>query len=305
VSVGLLERNTAVHARFAPLLKQVDPRELQLWLTAHRLFVWPEFDRSSSAGRLQMSTNTAHNLLLIKEFRRVVQTAGVPLVPIKGILLLDTLYRGALHLRQCRDIDLMIRHRDLPRALLRFRRGGYEIKHARLPAPVGSHCKVVRPGGPDVDLHVRYAFSAGSTARRLMPREGTCHGMRCLVPDADCHTLFLAWHLLKHVFNGKVRLLWADEVARLVQDRPGEVEARAARMGCHRRMEFVMNPFVSDGLVGGSASWLGQAYSTAFQFVDYLPPGNRRKARWNRRLAKRFLSAPPLIHLPQFEILGL
>ncbi|MBI2883963.1 MAG: nucleotidyltransferase family protein [Candidatus Methylomirabilis oxyfera] len=72
-------------------------------------------------------TNAARNLLLARELARVLQAfsaAGIPVVPLKGIALAQSLY-GDQALRICSDIDILVPRRMAPKAFNLLLTAGY------------------------------------------------------------------------------------------------------------------------------------------------------------------------------------
>jgi Uncharacterised nucleotidyltransferase len=203
------------------------------WLHRHGLYGWPEFlDGGPSALRIRQ-TNLAHNLMLVARFRQVVADAGVPVMPIKGVYLLAEAYEDRWDLRKTRDVDVIVSPRDFVRALDSLRDLGYEFMadSVRVPSWARFHQGLVKDG-IKIEVHSGLTGAYGVSMDALRPREGSCHGVRCLVPCAARHTAFLSQHFLRHVvYDRYCRFGWAEEVYQLLRRSEAEVRRAAEEMG--------------------------------------------------------------------------
>jgi hypothetical protein len=164
---------------------------------------------------------------------------GIPAVALKGPALAVRLY-GDLALRPCRDLDLMLRPADVPRAVRRLADRGYghelpALTPAQQRAFVRSQCHVAleRGDGDIVELHwdlAPPAFPAPLDRERLWTRLDTVvlGGSRVPTLAPDDLLLFLCAHGAKH---GWRRLAWLCDVARFLaahRDLPARAQAAGA-----------------------------------------------------------------------------
>src|SRR5574337_200854 len=83
-------------------------------------------DTRATLDRLY-KTNAIRNLLLARELARLLQAlsaAGIPVVPLKGVALTESLY-GDLGLRPCADIDILVPRQMAPKAFDLLLTSGY------------------------------------------------------------------------------------------------------------------------------------------------------------------------------------
>jgi hypothetical protein len=265
-------QDSLVRRSFLPYLSSMQPDIRWNWLRMHCLYQWPEFvRRRDEARRVQLET-LANNMRLMNTFRRVVEDLGVPVMPLKGVYLWETLYKGREHLRPAHDVDLMIHPSDVSAAVERMKKANYELilNSAR---NLGSHFRAYAPTGEKIDFHMRVALNLKTGMESFLPRPGTCLGVECLMPDDGRHTSFLGWHLLKHIFEGGgVRLAWVDEYFRL-QERPTDGAPREDGEGSstdrvERLIELLFHP---QSAPGGPRSLIEKRFVRAYSMVDFLP----------------------------------
>ena len=163
---------------------------------------------------------------LLKEFA----AWGIDVLPLKGPALAESLY-GDATMRQCNDLDLLVRGDDYPRAETLLLRLGF----AASSEMDDYHRRFVRNGVP-VELHFGIAspryfpFDLDRVWRRST--EGAFRGSPMRVMSDDDLVLFLCLHGLKHGFS---RLIWILDVSRSLNRIPiGHYETlmqRARREG--------------------------------------------------------------------------
>jgi hypothetical protein len=203
------------------------------------------------ASRLRAAAEAAgrRNLRLAAELVALLDLLGrdgVPAVALKGPALAVRLY-GDLALRPCRDLDLLLRPADVPRAVRLLADRGYApeppaLTPAQQRAFVRSQCHVAlgRGDGDIVELHwdlAPPAFPAPLHPERLRTRLDTVTlgGSRVPTLAPDDLLLFLCAHGAKH---GWRRLAWLCDVGRFLAahqelDWPA-LAARAQTAGAER-----------------------------------------------------------------------
>lgn len=132
----------------------------------------------------------------------------IEVLPLKGPVLAETLYKHAL-MRQCNDLDLLVRRDDYSNAEALL----FSLGFVASSEPDDYHRRFVRNEVP-VELHF------GLASPRYFPFDldgvwqQACHGKfrgkpMCVMSDDDL-VLFLCLHGLKHGFS---RLIWILDVA--------------------------------------------------------------------------------------------
>jgi hypothetical protein len=103
--------------------------------------------------------SAARNLLLFSELGkllRATQAAGVPVIPLKGAFLAETVY-GDIALRPMADLDLLVKPSDLPTAIEVLRQLGYESDQPFDPVAQQARFQDMppmrKPGSAMVELH--------------------------------------------------------------------------------------------------------------------------------------------------------
>ncbi len=122
---GLLLEQARAH-RLLPLLYWHWKRSLRLSFPAE---IAHELDDRFRA-------NVARSLLLVRDLADIVDLLGrhgIPVVPFKGPALAESLYGNAA-LRECVDLDILIRRRDVPEAIRTLVSAGYADGKQLTPA---------------------------------------------------------------------------------------------------------------------------------------------------------------------------
>ncbi len=189
--------------------------------------------RSMKRLRLKFYEHAGHNLTLFAELLdvlRVFNEKGIPAVPFKGPALAESAY-GNVMLREYRDLDVLVRPRDVPlvRSLLRER--GYESvapleegAHAAQAARLQWGCDdeyVRAEDGLRLEIHWRLFHRYFS-----LPLEDACwkrtHRItlgerKTLAFSTEDELLMLCAHGAKHCWE---RLAWVADVAEVLKTRP-------------------------------------------------------------------------------------
>jgi len=170
--------------------------------------------------------NAARSLLLAQELAEVVERLGrrgIPAVPFKGPALAECLYGNAA-LRQCVDLDILIRRRDVANAIQTLLSAGYgdgkQLTAVQQTAYIGTQYEypLLSPSGVLVELQWRIVpryFSLPLDEEqywsRIQPLTLCGRQMHSLSPEDLL--LFLCIHGGKH---GWQKLIWLADVAELV-----------------------------------------------------------------------------------------
>jgi len=173
--------------------------------------------------------NAARSLLLAQELAEVVERLGrrgIPAVPFKGPALAECLYGNAA-LRQCVDLDILIRRRDVANAIQTLLSAGYgdgkQLTAVQQTAYIDTQYEypLLSPTGLLVELQWRIVpryFSLPLDEEqywsRIQPLTLCGRQMHSLSPEDLL--LFLCIHGGKH---GWQKLIWLADVAELVSPR--------------------------------------------------------------------------------------
>jgi Uncharacterised nucleotidyltransferase len=273
---------TASLSRFRSLLvhhaNSLPKEEAKAWLTNHRLMtlhtepaLCAELREFLNRQRRQI---TGRNLLVIRFFQNVMDALTphdappIPVLPLKGIALLDTLYRADIGLRTMGDVDLLVPEHDIDAAINRLERIGFRegmvshrlrhVMHHRVltrePDPgsnTGSHSvpPVVVPGVLELHSRLGYAYGRGSTWKNLSRSHSTANATvhdrpaYLLTPPAEF--MYLLTHCYKHV--PFTLLGWVHEILELSDRLPSqplpEIVATARRQRCRHVLAAVTTIF--------------------------------------------------------------
>lgn len=236
-----LERFRSQAAQYAASL----PAEEGLaWLLRHGLLSLARRDELPaelrSALQPRLRENLARNLLYVERFRRAVDALGeLPVCPLKGIYLLDTVYARDPEHRPLTDLDLLVRPEDAEQAARRLSDAlGLDTPPASTPSRHPWLARTLSDGSTVVDLHTTLSpvhAEAGAWSS-LAPQPAQIHGRRAYVLDDATTLVHLVTHLVRH--GPFVRLGWAEDVLRWVAaGEPGSIERSvetARRLGSRR-----------------------------------------------------------------------
>lgn len=284
---GALERVSGLSAR-----------EAAAWIDSHGLLSLVRDSRLDGAVRDLLMPRVrevaAQNLAHVDLFRRLVDTfQGIPVCPLKGIHLLDTVYRDDPESRPMLDLDLLVPADAIDEAVagagsLGFREIG--VSHRiRGVAPA----RVLTSGAAVVELHTRLGIKHGwpSAWDQVAPRPGRVHGREVFVLDAETLLVHLVIHVVKH--RPFSRLVWVEDVLRWIEQSGGggsegsidgaRVVARARELGAFR------------SLVAGVRILRRTLGPVGLPEVPDAPsrPADRAAVRLNERLVWRDLLGDP------------
>jgi hypothetical protein len=243
------------HARAAAHAAALPPDRAFAWLLAHGLFALRSHPGLPEPLRRRLDEearrNLANNLWLIHRFGEIADAlAGLDFCPLKGIHLLDTVYREHPGERRVGDLDLLVREDEVEAAIGRLEGLGLrELPGSRRTAGVSPE-RVLADGRLVVELHTRLGIKHGPRSGwdELVPVTGELHGRRVHLLDGATTLVHLVAHWVKH--GPFVELRWAEDVLRWAAASPGadgavdgaagaaagEALASAAAMATARRL---------------------------------------------------------------------
>ena len=106
--------------------------------------------------------NLAGNLLLIHRYRAGADALGdLPHAALKGIHMLDTVYRDDPQHRVLADLDLLVRPEDGGEALRRLAAAGYRETELSRDSAAHRHERVLTDGDVTLELHTRLGVHSG------------------------------------------------------------------------------------------------------------------------------------------------
>lgn len=223
-----------LHARAAAHAERLGVEAGPRWLLAHGLLAASDHPLLADAAR----RNLARNLLLIHRFQAAADAlAPLPLAPLKGLHLLDTIYRDDPQHRVMADLDLLLRTADAAAAVERLAALGYRETPLSRRTAARRHERVLEDGEVTLELHTRLGVQPGHRATwdELAPAPGRLHGVDCHHLDDATTLVHLTAHFVKH---GPFTVLrWAADVVRWsgrLTDGGAAAVARARRLGAFR-----------------------------------------------------------------------
>ena len=238
-------------------------------------------------------SNAAELIALLKAFDR----HAIPVIPLKGVVLGASIY-GTLNARPAGDLDLLIHHRDLARAMAVLLERGCKLK-----TPLRADGTPVYPNTYEYSFERPMDGMVIEIRWRLTePRFGSNLGMDWVWPlrrtamlagaevpnlSPEITLLMLCMHGSKHTWS---RLIWICDIAQLLASSPGldwnEVNQTAKRFGLWRTLALgvvmghrvagaavppaILRPFESDATVRRLARHIQE---TLFDAPGSLPQG--------------------------------
>ncbi|HEX2164294.1 MAG TPA: nucleotidyltransferase family protein [Thermoanaerobaculia bacterium] len=248
-------------------------------LAGHPRLAEPVRRRLAEAGR----RNLAANLFAVHRFGEVRdRLAGLDVCPLKGIHLLDTVYRADPGERRLGDLDLLVRRADADAAVAAL--AGLGLVEKRHPGADEAPERVLDDGRLAVELHTRLGIKHGprSTWEDLSPAPGTLHGRPVHLLDAETTLVHLVAHWVKH--GPFVDLRWSEDVLRWA----------AAGVDGERALTVARRLGAARSLVAGVRALRQAAGDELLPGVPATLPGLAGRAIvWNERLVWRLDPADP------------
>jgi hypothetical protein len=173
-----------------------------------------------SAVRQQLQTafklNAARNACLAQELGRVIQVlgeAGIPVIPLKGVALAESLY-GDTAMRVCGDLDILVPRHLVARSFQVLLRSGYDAplpEETLLRIPLGNAIEYELEGGKCAihsRLEVHWGLFCGSRNDEraaaeiwLESRPATFFGAAARRLTPAWEFLYLAAHAARHLWQ--------------------------------------------------------------------------------------------------------
>jgi hypothetical protein len=251
--------------------------------------------------------NAVRNTLLARELSRLLErfgSAGVPVIPLKGVALAESLY-GDASLRMCSDLDVLVPRRAVGDAFKLLLVNGYE-RADRYPVELADVDFLLRnameygfrPNPPAfpylLELHWDIAWRWRADAAMAdeiwaEARPRAFGGIQVLGLSAEWELLYLAVHAARHHWQGLKWLVDIHEVCLRARFHWDTVTDKAQRFGLEQVLQITLSacetlfgtpvPPGSDG--HQLPSWLSL-------FPSPAPPiGKWRRALLVRRLFRR------------------
>jgi hypothetical protein len=248
--------------------------EAAAWIEGHGLFAMAGCDALPAGVRARLRERSVHlaayNLYAVERFQAIADalaegieaaegaaSAEIPVCPLKGIYLLDTIYRSDPGSRGIADLDLLVPAGRMDDAVARL-----EARLGLAERPVSRRLRRVYPervlAGKrfEVELHDRlgYKHGAASAWSDLAPRPARVHDREVHALDRETTLVHLVSHLVKH--RPLSRLGWVEDVLRWAElGVDGErATAVAERLGARRSLVAgvrVIRRVVGDDLLPG------------------------------------------------------
>lgn len=259
------------------------------WVAGHGLYGLARHPGLDPALRARIGEaarrNLAANLWLIHRFGEVAAALdGIAVCPLKGLHLLDTIYREHPEDRRLGDLDLLVRSDDVEAALARLRPLGLvELPRSRRAAAVSPE-RVVGDGRLLVELHGRLGIKHGPRSGwdDVAPAPAILHGRAVHLLDRETTLVHLVAHWVKH--GPFVELRWAEDVLRWAEEGfdAAAAMATARRLGAERT------------LVAGARALRAAAGGEALPGIPATLPGAAGRAvGWNERRVWRLDPGDP------------
>jgi hypothetical protein len=214
--------------------------------------------RERNGNHRHRALATVHQLRSLLD---IFSARGIEAIPIKGPVLSALVYGDPAARGVGADLDLVLRERDLPRAIEAVTQNGYirtmhdldEHHHDELRSEASLWSSF---GGIGVELHTRLIGSRDTAAMSLenvfaRASKTLLFGTSMLTPEPEDLLLYLCLHGASHTWS---RILWLYDVAALVQRYPEldweKLFARAASISAQRRLGFALG--LAAGFFGAS-----------------------------------------------------
>lgn len=191
--------------------------------------------RELLAGRLKEVA--ARNLFLAAQLGEVVAALdGIPVCPLKGIYLLETIYRCDPECRVLRDLDLLVPEGRVDEAVERLEGAGFAESPSSRRLRGATAERSLERAGVVVEVHGRLGIKHGwpSAWEDVAPWPEARPGGASWVLDRETTLVHLVCHFVKH--RPFSRLVWAEDVLRWIGrgvDAPRAL-ARARDLGAER-----------------------------------------------------------------------
>lgn len=250
----------ALHLRVAERVGGMAEEAAARWIGGHGLLSMARCEALPGGVRRRLADRArrtaAYNLLLISRFQEAIAALGdLPACPLKGIQLLETVYREDPGSRVLADVDLLVPAERIDQAVERLESalGLEETPSSRRLHGISSE-RILAGRGFALELHDRLGFAYGwaSTWEDLAPAPAQVHDRAVHSLGREATLVHLVAHLVKH--RPLSRLAWVEDVLRSSEagvDEAGVVEV-ARRIGALRPLIAgvrVLRRLVGEGLL--------------------------------------------------------
>lgn len=204
-------------------IAQLSPEAALDFAVTHQLFSLADRAELSEALRGSLETRRqgvlAQSLLRIWQFQDAVdalEPAEIPVCALKGIALLDSLYRHHPGQRAMTDIDLLVPSGRADEAARRLCRR-LQLRETSMSRRLRrrSHHRLLVGSRLKLEVHTRLWLQYGRSADwgALRPRPARIHNRRAFCLDDPTLFCHLVTHLVSH--GPLVSLKWVEDLARL------------------------------------------------------------------------------------------
>ncbi len=198
----------------------------------------------------------ARKIQALEELDARLAKHGLFAIAIKGAALLDTAYPD-LGLRPMEDLDLLVRHSDIPAIGKILENSGYEVEDAAFP-------HMFLKNGVLIDLHVHpihadrftgrkaiLPFDAVSLRKDSLEWKSGCQALQRL--DDKDHLILMAHHMVKHSFS---KLIWLVDIREVLRQKDEafrkQLQNRAASLAQQRPVAYAL--YLHDRIFGHGRS---------------------------------------------------
>jgi hypothetical protein len=209
---------------------------------------------SRSVLKAQVDANGRRALQLTAALIEVVDACGaaaIPLAPLKGPILAQQLY-GSVALRHTNDLDLLVRHADVPRLVRLLQARGYHLNNRDTPELDAftvqdlHHVSVTHPQGVQIEIHYwlfrprgRRSHGFDDIAVRLQPVP--FFGRQVLVLEDEALLVYLCEHGAEHTWSRLEWLAGMNVLRRRTDAAHAAASAFAHELGSAKRVRAAMD----------------------------------------------------------------
>ena len=230
-----------LRARILAHIRGQEHADALRWILDHRLILLESEPGLAPALKKELRKRrhsiAAGNALAIQAYQEVADILHpVDVMPIKGLVLLDSLYAGKDGMRPLKDLDLLVPGAAIEESIAKLELQGWrEVAQSRLQRGL-DHERTLKKGWLTLDIHERLSFVYGHrTQFHHLPSEvSVLHDRSVYRLSPAAELVYAMVHCYKHgLFSS---LLWIDEILALAErgtDIPSEqIFLVAERMGC-------------------------------------------------------------------------
>lgn len=261
---GTPRHRAELHCRVAARVAGLEDDVAADWIAGHGLLSMAACEALPEGVRERLRESSRHvaayNLYAIDRFRAISEALSkpaasgdpIPLCPLKGISLLDSVYRDDPGARPLADLDLLVPAERIDEAVARLRDelGLVERAMSRRLRRIYPE-RILGSHNLEVELHSRlgYKHGASSAWSDLSPALARVHGRRVHALDRETTLVHLVSHLVKH--RPLSRLGWVEDVLRWSERGVDGARATAVAERIGARRSLIAGVRVLRRVVGG------------------------------------------------------